>query len=179
MNCPSSFMLPRTHLLPACKLALSATLLCLALLSQTAQAQNNSRPAALPGASATSSNSPALEASAIQSLFVMPTAPKEGKDPFFPRSLRPYNTRPMTTNNVITAPIIADFRLNGITGPPDHRLAIINFKTFDTGEDGDVNTNAGRMRIRCLEIGADSVVIQIGAERRMLRLREPLKTAGP
>jgi len=57
-------MLPRTHLLPACKLALSATLLCLALLSQSAQAQNNPRPAAVPGASATSSNSPALEASA-------------------------------------------------------------------------------------------------------------------
>ncbi len=92
--------------------------------------------------------------------------------------MRPY-TRVVAATNVTAAPITADFRLNGITGPPDHRLAIINYRTFDTGEDGDVNTNAGRMRIRCLEIGADSVVIQIGAERRMLRLREPLKTAGP
>ncbi|MEY2427727.1 MAG: hypothetical protein QOJ40_612 [Verrucomicrobiota bacterium] len=100
----------------------------------------------------------------------MPTAPREGKDPFFPRSTRPYTTRVISSNTTPVA-IIADFRLDGISGPPDHRLAIINYKTFETGEEAEVNTNAGKMRIHCLEIGADTVIIQVGAERRVLRLR--------
>lgn len=106
-----------------------------------------------------------------KSVFIMPTAPREGKDPFFPRSTRPYTTRVVSTNTAPVA-IIADFRLDGISGPPDHRLAIINYKTFEVGEKADVNTNAGRMNVHCLEIGTDSVVIIVGGtERRVLRLR--------
>ena len=77
----------------------------------------------------------------------------------------------MIPTNQIAAPIVADLRLNGISGPPDHRLAIINNKTFDAGEEAEVNTNAGRLRIRCIEIQPDAVIIQIGGERRVLRLR--------
>jgi hypothetical protein len=162
-------MMPRIHFLSCRKVAFSATLLCLALVSQTARAQSNPR-AGSPGASVGSPNSPAVETPVIQSIFVMPTAPREGKDPFFPRSTRPYTTRVILTNQA-AVPIIADLRLNGISGTPEHRLAIINYKTFDTGEDGDVNTNAGRMRVRCIEIQADTAIIQIGGERRVLRLR--------
>ena len=162
-------MMPRIHWLFCRKVAFSAALFSLALLSLTARAQSNSKTES-PGPSAGSPGSPAVEVSSIQSIFVMPTAPKEGKDPFFPHSLRPYNTRVIQTNTIV-APVIAELRLDGISGTPEHRLAIINYKTFDTGEDGDVNTNAGKLRIRCLEIGADTAIIQIGGERRVLRLR--------
>jgi hypothetical protein len=162
-------MMLSIQLLSLRKVAFSATLLCLALSSQTARAQSNPR-AGSPGASVGSANSPAVESPPTQSIFVMPTAPREGKDPFFPRSTRPYTTRVIVTNQT-AMPVIADLRLDGISGTPEHRLAIINYKTFDTGEDGDVNTNAGRMRIRCIEIGADSAIIQIGGERRVLHLR--------
>jgi hypothetical protein len=34
-----------------------------------------------------------------------------------------------------------------------------------------VSTSAGRMRVRCIEIRPDSVLMQIGPERRELRLK--------
>lgn len=154
MNHPSRFIL---------------LLLGLTLLSQSAQPQTNLKAAA-SAPSAGSSNFPLVESPIPPSIFVMPSGPPEGKDPFFPHSTRPYSTRMIPTNQ-IAAPIVADLRLNGISGPPDHRLAIINNKTFDAGEEAEVNTNAGRLRIRCIEIQPDAVIIQIGGERRVLRLR--------
>jgi hypothetical protein len=61
--------------------------------------------------------------------------------------------------------------LNGISGTVDRRLAIINNQTFQTNEEGEVPTNPGRARIRCVEIRADSVLVQVGGEQRVLRLR--------
>src|SRR5438270_10526732 len=94
--------------------------------------------AASTGAPVSSPASGASESAVVKSVFTMPTAPREGKDPFFPRSTRPYTTRIISTNTT-PAPIIADFRLDGISGPPDHRLAIINYKTFEVGEEAEVN----------------------------------------
>ena len=70
-----------------------------------------------------------------------------------------------------TAPVTSDLKLNGISGTVDHRLAIINNRTFETKEEGAVSTAAGPVHIRCLEIKPDSALIQIGAEQRILRLR--------
>jgi hypothetical protein len=149
----------------------SALLLGAALVSTTIRVEAGPQPAAAPGASVNSPASAPAEVAMAKSVFIMPTAPREGKDPFFPRSTRPYTTRVISTNTAPVA-IIADFRLDGISGPPEHRLAIINYKTFEVGEKADVNTNAGRMNVHCLEIGADSVVIIVGGtERRVLRLR--------
>jgi hypothetical protein len=148
----------------------SALLLGAALFSFVNRTEGSPQPAS----PAAATNAPALasvEMPAMKSIFIMPTAPREGKDPFFPRSTRPYTTRVISTNTT-PVPIIADFRLDGISGPPEHRLAIINYKTFEVGEKAEVNTNAGRMSVHCLEIGTDSVVIMIGGvERRVLRLR--------
>src|SRR5712671_4598994 len=148
----------------------SALLLGAALFATTTRVEAGPQPAS-PGVSVNSPGPAPAEVAMVKSVFTMPTAPREGKDPFFPRSTRPYTTRVISTNNT-PAPIIADFRLDGISGPPEHRLAIINYKTFEAGEKADVNTNAGRMSIHCLEIGTDSVIIMIGGtERRVLRLR--------
>jgi hypothetical protein len=144
-------------------------LLGLVLVSPIARVQGGP-PSGSPGTPVNSPGIAAVESPGAKSVFLMPTAPREGKDPFFPRSTRPYTTKVISTNNT-PAPIIADFRLDGFSGPPEHRLAMINYKTFEVGEEAEVNTNAGRMRVRCLEIGTDSVVIQVGGERRVLRMR--------
>jgi hypothetical protein len=58
-----------------------------------------------------------------RSVFDQPTNPKEGRDPFFPNSLRPYasavvpNTRTSDLSSLV---------MEGTSGDPEHRLAIIN-----------------------------------------------------
>ena len=108
-----------------------------------------------------------------KSLFIIPATPEEGKDPFFPLSTRLYTSVVVRTNVHSSSPaaIPSDLKLNGISGTADHRLAIINNRTFETNEEGVVSTAAGPLRIRCLEIKPDSVLIQIGGEQRVLRLR--------
>jgi len=110
---------------------------------------------------------------APKSLFLIPSNPQEGKDPFFPRSLRVYASSVIVltnTTNSVAAPSL-DLRLNGVSGTSAHPLAIINNRTFEVGEEGELTSNSGRARLRVLDIKADYVVVQVGGERRILRLR--------
>jgi hypothetical protein len=109
-----------------------------------------------------------------RSIFVVPRNPPEGKDPFFPMSMRPYNIPqvilPVPTN-ATPVPIVLDIKLKGIAGSPEKPLALINNATFEVGEEGDVVTTTGRVRIKCLQIKGEVVLIQVGTERRELRMK--------
>jgi hypothetical protein len=100
-----------------------------------------------------------------RSIFTVPTNPKEGRNPFFPKSggSSAASTHPTPPSSAII--------LNGLGGTPDNRLAIINNRTFAEGEEAEVSTAAGRVRIRCIEIKTGFVVIEVAGERRELRLR--------
>ena len=105
----------------------------------------------------------------------MPTTPQEGKDPFFPRSLHPYaSVVPKTKSAAPYVPQVVDLRLGGISGTGDHRLAIINGQTLELGEEGEVRSGTGRVRIRVIDIKTDTVVVQVGAQQLVLRLRPGL-----
>jgi hypothetical protein len=111
-----------------------------------------------------------------QAVFVQPTKPQEGRDPFFPRSTRPYGSSMVVETNqaavVATPPV--DLRLKGFSGTADHRLAIINNQTFAVGEIAEVTAGNTRLRILCLKINDDNVVIKVGNETRTLHLRSGL-----
>jgi hypothetical protein len=107
-----------------------------------------------------------------QSVFVVPKTPTEGKDPFFPSSSRVYTAdNPVRQKDPVAS--VGDLALKGISGTAAEPLAIINSTTFTTGEESDVITAAGRMRVRCLEINMvkGTVLVQMGGERRELRLQ--------
>ena len=106
-----------------------------------------------------------------QSIFNIPSQPSEGRNPFFPQS----------TVRVV-APIVNKehpvdttlFVLNGITSPPK-RTAMINGRTFEPGEEGEVRLpGGGKMMIKCEEIKAESAVISVAGQRRELRMRSGL-----
>jgi hypothetical protein len=136
------------------------------LLLWRAVACPNAQPQSNTNAKASGTNVP-------QSVFLMPKARPEGVDPFFPRSNRPYygTPLPLVATNPEPVAVAVDLRLKAISGLPEHRLALINNHTFEAGEEGEVVTTTGRMRIRCLEITQDSAVVQVGSERRELHLR--------
>ncbi len=92
------------------------------------------------------------------------------KDPFFPNSIR---IKAVTS----TAPSLVSsstFELKAITGPPGARLAIINNRTVANGEDAEVTTPLGKLKIHCVEIRDSSVTIssQLSPDPIELRFRK-------
>ena len=121
---------------------------------------------AVPAAAAPSGQTTATEA-AIRSAFVIPSNPQEGRDPFFPDSSRPYRHAQATTQHLVAD--VTSLVLKGISGPSDHRLAIINNRTFAVGDEQDLVTPQGRLRVHCVEIKPDSVVVEFAGESHELK----------
>jgi hypothetical protein len=159
-------MKPFSHLPAKTRLAFIATFLSLASASLATQTRTNAPASVSPAAT----NAGPAQVEIPKSVFLVPSTPQEGKDPFFPRSMRLYASAGVKTNVQPTAPSF-ELRLNGISGTADHRLAIINNQTFQANEEGEVPTNPGHARIRCLEIKPDSVLVEVGGQQRALRLR--------
>jgi len=158
--------------------------IALLLMAQSAALLAASTTGASPSATTNSTaktetslvvQSPYVEPPAPESLFVMPKVRADGKDPFFPKSTAYLGIEPTTTKTG-PAPIVAELILRGISGSDEKPLAIINTTTFGVGDELDVTTKAGKLRVRCLEIdkAAGTASVQMGGERRELRL-PPLK----
>ena len=104
----------------------------------------------------------------VKSVFVLPTNPNEGRDPFFPNSMRPYQDFAPKRAVDLTTLVIKGF--SEIAG---HRYVIINNHTFAEGDEGDVITPGGRVHLRCLTVGIDSVMVESNGERHLLRFTQP------
>jgi hypothetical protein len=103
-----------------------------------------------------------------RSVFVIPATPEEGRDPFFPNSNR-LSAGTRTTKLAAPVPAEVSLVLNGLSGTPEHRLAIINYQTFAEGDEAEVTTRSGRVRVRCVEIKGETVVVEVAGARRELR----------
>jgi hypothetical protein len=100
-----------------------------------------------------------------RSVFNLPANPKEGRDPFFPGSLRPYASTVVPSSPTSD---LSSLVMQGTSGDPEHRLVIINNVTFGVGDEVEILTSQGRVRIHCLEITDDSAVIEVGGQRHVL-----------
>ena len=133
------------------------------LAAKTSTAASSPKEAAAAQKSAAPASARA-EPEIPASVFVWPANPKEGRDPFFPNSKRPYAG--LVVNQPLTnAPVT--LILNGIT----RGLAMINGRTFSEGEEGEVNTNAGKKHLRCIKIKEDSAIIELLPERERQELK--------
>jgi hypothetical protein len=55
----------------------------------------------------------------------------------------------------------------------EHKVATINGYPFSEGEEAEISVPGGRRtKVRCIEIKGETVVIEVGGERRELRLGE-------
>jgi hypothetical protein len=107
-----------------------------------------------------------------------------GRDPFFPRSGRRVASRPTPAfapspqNPVPTH--FSQFKLMGISGTASRRIALINNRTFEAGEEAEIKTLDGKVRIRCLEVKENSVVVLVGgSQRKEIFLGETTNPLGP
>jgi hypothetical protein len=100
------------------------------------------------------------------STFTMPSGPREGRDPFFPESTRPYEeNKPTPTGSTLASD---SFSVKGLSVEHGHPMVIINNHTFAVGDEGDVLTSAGHVHLRLVQIQGNTAIIQANGLRREL-----------
>ena len=102
------------------------------------------------------------------SVFEIPSSLKEGHDPFFPNSTRFIKRAP--TPKPVEGPVVLEFK--GVSGTADRPLAIINNRTFAVGEEQDVTTANGKVKVMCLEIDGLKVKVRAQGTTQELLLRK-------
>lgn len=107
-----------------------------------------------------------ISADSTRSTFIIPANPKEGCDPFFPKSTRPYDAAAAATSG--RQANLTSLVIKGFSGTADHRFVIINNRTFGVGDSAEVLTSEGRIFIQCLEITGNRVVIESRGQRHEL-----------
>lgn len=99
----------------------------------------------------------------------------QGKDPFFPDSIRRLQSAgPVGTNAPVQPVTLTQLQLKGISGSKLLPLALINNATIASGESAEVRSGSQTFKVRCREIRERSVIIEIEGtgEIRELKLRE-------
>lgn len=99
------------------------------------------------------------------SVFVMPANPREGRDPFFPESSRPYEEALASTNRTEASA----FTIKGMSYEHGHAMVIINNHTFAVGDEGDVVSGSSHVHLRLIEIRGDAAVIEVNGLRREIK----------
>ncbi|MDE3068794.1 MAG: hypothetical protein KGJ60_14770 [Verrucomicrobiota bacterium] len=97
-----------------------------------------------------------------KSVFTLPTTPAEGRDPFFPNSLRPYQA--VTSHAVALSSLV----IMGILGTPEHPLVIINNLTFGVGDVEQITTPGGPVQVHCIAINGNTVLVEANGRRESL-----------
>lgn len=95
--------------------------------------------------------------------------PKFGKDPFFPNSERRKATNETNIPTDVQAPAIK-LKLQGISGPSEKRLGIVNNRTFAVGEEAEMKVDGKSYKVHCLEIKEHSVIMEVNGQRQELTL---------
>ncbi len=67
--------------------------------------------------------------------------------------------------------VYSDLELKGISGKANARFALINNQTISVGESGNVKLGDSIVKVKCLEIHADYVVVSVNGANRELRMR--------
>jgi hypothetical protein len=113
-----------------------------------------------------------VEEPIARSVFVIPAQPSEGRDPFYPKTIR-LRTAALDTKVKPTTTIVADLKLNGLSGTAERPLAVINGVTFGNGDENPVPVSGGKVRVQCIEVRLrdETAIVEVAGERRELRLR--------
>jgi len=145
--------------------SLAISLSCLMVYGGTAKSPQGAGTNVVPQV-------PEIEIS--QSTFSIPSQPSEGRNPFYPQSNNGFQAAPVIKPREGVGIDPSSFVLNGITSPP-RRTAMINGRTFEPGESGEVKLpNGSKALIKCIQIGNESAVIDANGQRREVRLRSGL-----
>jgi hypothetical protein len=107
-----------------------------------------------------------------QSVFIIPNTAGIARDPFFPsRIIQAEAAKPATTNATVRVASLSCLVLKGLSGTPANPLAMVNGRTMGRDEVAEIVTDCGRLLVHCVDITTNSAIVEVGGERRELRLR--------
>ena len=129
-----------------------------------------------PAKSTVSTNNAAalLPAEIPKSIFVIPSNPREGRNPFFPQAAvqPPPPDKTRTSGKQPPKTDASLFVVNGITPVGPRITIIINNHTFEVGESAEIKlANGAKAMVKCLEIRADSVLIEVDGQKIELKFK--------
>lgn len=101
---------------------------------------------------------PPREIVTAKSVFV--DAPGTGRDPFFPGSVR-RAPKMVAQTNAVADPQNLPLTLKLIMVGQNKKLAHINNRSFEPGEQAEVTVGSQKIKVRCLEIREKSVLLTI------------------
>ena len=130
-------------------------------------AEKTNAPASAPQ----SATNPGAKPAPIEiplSQFAIPSTPAEGRNPFFPDSMI---GKPVANPTNPTVKVAVTLVLNGTSKVGTKRFALINGRTFEAGEDGDVTVGGKKIHILCISIKDDGVTIEADGSRQELKLK--------
>ena len=117
--------------------------------------------------------SPVDEVASAKSVFI--DNPQFGKDPFFPKTARRAVTVDLASTHTVEPLMqVAGLLLKGISGGAGKRLAIINNRTFEVGEEGSLRVANQIFKIRCVEIRDKSVIVSVNGQTKELFMGQRL-----
>jgi len=133
----------------------------------------NSAPVDKAPGAAPKTPAPEAEPAIPKSEFTIPSTSGVARDPFFPsRIIQAQAAKPTTTTNAAPRTVsLSCLVLKGLSGTPSNPLAIVNGRTMARGEDAEIVTDCGRLLVHCVDITTNSAIVEVGGERRELRLR--------
>lgn len=95
--------------------------------------------------------------------FLQPASNRDGRDPFYPES-----TRPFEASAAASAPHaveVTTLTVKGFSIVRGRPMVIINNHSFMVGDEGDVIGIGGRAHLRCVAIRSDTVVVEVNGAR--------------
>lgn len=145
------------------------SIICASLIFTAAVFSAATSISAAPAARRTIGVPPLTTNAVPKSVYAVPASEADGHDPFYPASdrlRRSSNSKPSNTPKAPSLTLV----YNGLSGTADHQLAIINGRTLAEGEETELVLPTGRVKIRCVEIKGETVIVEAFGERRELRL---------
>lgn len=125
---------------------------------------------ALPAGQPANRSAAEAQESVPQSVFLMPQPGMNLRDPFYPNTTR-FAPPALPVPVVRAEPTVSDLSLKAVSGTAERPLAMINNQTLAVGEEAEVATIHGRIRVRLLSVDGLKVTIAVGGVTRELRLR--------
>ena len=94
--------------------------------------------------------------------FLQPASNRDGRDPFYPESARPFEAAAASAPHAVEVTTLTVKGFSIVRGRP---MVIINNHSFMVGDEGDVIGVGGRAHLRCVEIRSATVVVEVNGAR--------------
>jgi len=144
------------------------SLLMGAVAASGAEAEKTNLPASTHPAGATNAAAKPPPIEIPLSQFTIPSSPAEGRNPFFPDST--FGKAVAPTNGAVKVAVA--LTLNGISKVGNKWFALINGRTFEAGEEGDVSVPGGRkIHVLCISIKEEGATVEADGSRQELKLK--------